>query len=361
MVSKTNNYFSRGFGSLATKAKTSLVALALAAGCGPSYQKPAFEFDKVGVIPLPSQASNADKRGFADFNNDGLTDMVEVNDEAWVGQKWEMKLYAGTKGEDGLIHFKDPVTLELPLKGKWTASKTKLDTADVNGDGFADVVISQYKEGILKDTYTLGFALNQGDGNFVFQRDISKEKVPFGEALVRLVDQFDDSQGNKSLSFYLQLDWADMNGDGKDDFVFFWKQKNGVYVETWYSSSSGNTISFDDWSNTNVDSIMYGVGSKGAKRIDVEDLTGDNKADILVYDPKVGDGIDISTGENLSSGKSLKFASRAPARLTEIEMNPAGFEKRDSFDINLDGCADYIHAGRQGIKPSISYILRKCG
>jgi hypothetical protein len=86
------------------------------------------------------------------------------------------------------------------------------------------------------------------------------------------------------------------------------------------------------------------------------DLNGDGLADILSYDPRIGTQLRIAYARN-SGAQSV-----VPRDFwgTEIEMDFIGFEKRDSFDINLDGCDDYVHAGTQGKQRFIGYLLSWC-
>lgn len=326
------------------------------------HARPALRFSKAGMVDLPEEAGYAKKRGFADFTCDGITDMIELRDEAIIGQKWTGKIFAGYKGDDGLLHFAKPRKFNLPINSKWFSSKTKLDTADVNGDKCADVVVTQYFEGILTDTYKMGIAMNLGDGTkYKLLENVSREGVPFGVAILRLAESMDENYEN--INDYLQLDWSDVNGDGKDDANIFWKSGflgSDLYVEAWYSSTPTNNtdkVDFSGWSSQKLPDFLKGVSIRD---VDTEDFTGNGKADVVIFDAYRGsDKIRIGFAENRSAGNRVHYTVHKDFVGREIDMDTIGFEKRDSFDVNFDGKADYIHAGTKGSARKMSYLLTK--
>ena len=358
-----NNYI-RTLGTAALLALFGLTMGSCSRDSKLSNAEPAIVFTQKGVVPLSSQASYAKKRGFADFNRDNITDMVEVNDESVIGQDWKARIFYGQKGKDGKIRMKDtPVILDLPIKKGWFTSQTKLDTGDVNGDGLADIILTQYTEGLLSDKFYIAIAVNQGnEKGFKLVEDITRDGVAFSEAFLRFVDAMDDDVSD--IDKWLKMDWADVDGDKKDDLILCWldyniTSGNDLYVEVWYSATkkAGEGIKFSGDSHTTLKQFMHRVS---IKYLDTGDLNGDGLADIMIYDPHIGTSIEISTAINESNGRQVSYRIHKDSKLEEIEVDTVAFEKRDSFDVNLDGCDDYVHAGRKSGTPILSYILVKC-
>jgi len=347
--------------------KTLLTLLAtaglVASGCSRDSAmenaQPALQFSKPHIVQLPSEATSALKRGFADFTGDGITDMIEINDEAFFGQEWKGNIFPGNKGPDGVLGFTSPYTVDLPIQAKWFSSQTKLDTGDINGDGFADVILTQYIEGFRRDTYHFSVGVNQDGKNFSFTGDVFYEEKSIGESIISFIARM-NVDSHEDIYDYFKMDWADMNGDGKDDLVLLVKQSSGVmsyndlYVETWLSESD-NQLRFGGGGSTVVPGILYALMMN---QVDTEDFTGDGLADIVFYRDHIGRGIDIAFAHNQSTDGQLNFTAHKDFKGEEPDFDSfTFFSKRDSFDANGDGRADYVHAGKIDGKPSIAYMF----
>lgn len=313
----------------------------------------ALAFHSAGHVQISNQAEDAEKRGFADFNGDGLTDMIEINDTVWWGQKWVGRIFEGKKNQDGLLTFVDPYEVSLPISEDWFTEQTKFDTADVNGDGFSDVVIAQ----LTDDQYTIKVALNQHDGKtFRLVEKVTYQDRALGTHLFQVVDDI-QSDEDKSLSDYFKMDWADADGDRKDDLFLLWETTiHTLSVEVWFSKGSSDLTSevrFGGKASYLLTDFLY---NRSIKEVDTEDVNGDHRADFWIYTPSIGDGIQIAIALN----EKDRFVQRKDFVGKEIELDVIGFEKRDSFDINLDGCADYTHIGTLWSDCYVSYLLSPC-
>ncbi len=95
-----------------------------------------------GVIDLPQQTSYADKRGFADFDGDGVIDMVELG--GFVSSFNKGNIFWGTRDVNNSVNFgfeEEPLLFTAPFKyRKIRSTEPKLDTGDINGDGCADFI-----------------------------------------------------------------------------------------------------------------------------------------------------------------------------------------------------------------------------
>lgn len=339
--------------------KKTLFAGALAilslVGCGNDFSnaRSAIEYSPPNTVQLPYNASYAEKRGFGDMNGDGLTDMVEIIDDKFIGTDYKAKIFYG-QNENGLLTFASGRDYDINVKVNWFSSQTKFDIADINGDGFADITFTQYKKGIFSDTYDISVSINDKEGGFKYATSCTKNNVPLGVGLLRVFEAMNDDYEN--IHDYFKMDWEDMNGDGKADIVFLSRNDSGeLFVETWLSNSDKQNVSFYDGGEAVIYDFMWNTS---ASLIDVEDVTGDGKSDIIVYKTHWGDSMTLRIAENTTRNR-FSFVKHKESKITEIEMNWVGFEKRDGVDMNFDGKTDYIHAGNRKGGKWISYNLVK--
>lgn len=314
---------------------------------------------RVGQVALPDETWFATKRGFCDVNGDGLSDMLEINDHALIGQNWLAQIFLGRRESDGLLHFSRPYTAAFRLHAEWLRSSLiKLDTADVNGDGFCDVVMTQYQEGLGKDRFHITVGMNAGDGRtFRFVSDITHSNKPAGVQLMRIIDSIHEEADD--LNSWFKMDWADLDGDGRDDLWLFWRTDwlgRHLQVEVWPSTTPKGAMDALSFGSERRASLPGFLTRLAVFNIDTEDMNGDGRSDVVIYDPHVGTGLRVAYAHNNGTG----FVIHRDFEGHEIEMDLWGFEKRDAFDINLDGCADYIHAGTHGKERAISYLLSPC-
>jgi hypothetical protein len=221
----------------------------------------------------------------ADINGDGRTDNIYVYPPG--GVVWTFR----SKG-DGTF---TPASYALPNGfdaggGTWT-------TADINGDGKADLVYF-YPQGGIVWTFR-----SKGDGTFTS----GGYGLPHG---------FDAGGGTWTT--------ADFNGDGKADLVYFYPQ--GGIVWTFRSKGDGTFTS-----------AGYGLphGFDGINgRWSTADINGDGRADLVyVYPP--GDVV-------------WTFRSKGDGTFTPVQYAlPHGFDASNgtwmSADINGDGRADLAY------------------
>ncbi len=327
------------------------------------YKAPiAFE-KKPTKLPLPKSASYAEKRGFGDFNNDGIEDMYEIEDKDVFGQNYEVRVFKGeykkAEGADStkeLLHFSNEVTsIPLPVTVSWFSNLTKIDVADVNGDGYADVIFSEYRvSNTGKEDLFFAYSLNQAGKSFASQKtdfSLTGEQT-FLQALLGFIHQGNSySNSEESVSDYLKMDWGDMNGDGNEDFVMFWRQYENLHIEVFYANEKGK-VGFDRTESYSVNKTLKNRFMRG---IDLEDFTGDGKQDILIRHDYKGEESIVNLLVNTGEG----FDPHNDFSLNTHDFDLFGFEKYDSFDIDKDGKADFIHLGKMDDKKFCSFNLNQ--
>ncbi len=305
----------------------------------------------VGYVKEMPKLRNSEKRGFADFTCDGIEDMIEVNDEKFFGQDYKINLFEGYE-KDGMVYFKDKRVVNLGIELNSWSSQTKMDTADINGDGCADVVFSDISTSWRDVNIRLEVAMNLGDVRFSSRTTKVKmnKGSDFTHYFKEMVKDISLSE-DESLSDYVKMDWEDWDGNGSDDFIIFVDDNNSLDMAVFLTEKTHKlTPEFVRQESVWADNFMYGVS---AYNIDVADVTGDGHADVLVY-----------SGNKSKNGFYYeKYAvaiydegelSIEKDKLVKVKADLDFFSKaskRDVADITNDGKSDIIYVTESNDKP----------
>ena len=319
-----------------------------------NYEK-SIGFSQPSTTALPLKASYAEKRGFDDFNNDGIQDMIEIEDTVVIGRKYEARVFFGYY-EKGILNFQNKInTIRLPIKFRWLTDATKFDLGDVNGDGYCDIIITQYTAGFRKDRIDIAFAINQEGNSFSFQTEnLSFDNGNTVADTILMFIEAMDGENVETLSDYLKMDWDDADGNGSDDLHLFWDGHHDLSVEIIYTENTkgGNARFSNRVSDFIIPEFMRG---RSIREIDIEDFNNDNRADIFLH------GYILGTGKNSISiaindgGKG--FIPHKDFLATDVDMKFFKFEKYDTFDVNNDGKADFVHLGEIGNEKTMAYNI----
>ena len=198
----------------------------------------------------------------ADFNNDGLTDLL-INNIS--GQSMEVKLNKGN-GTFASVRVPGPYeNYNYEIDGNY-GDALGFSAGDANGDGYTDVL---YDAPITRaggqTTYGLGVALSNGDGTFQSAK----------------VYPVTDSGSRRSELIFA----VDLNNDRRDDIIL--KVKRDPYTATFVMMNNGDG-SYGVPKPLGIDILgtAHGVGAA--------DLNGDGKMDIVTT---YGDGICALLGQ----------------------------------------------------------------
>lgn len=313
----------------------------------------AIRFGEPRVVPLPASTSYAEKRGFGDFNNDGIEDMLEIKDEKRFsfGQKYSVQIFYGQYDDNGILAFSDePTKLNLPITMKWFSSATKMDVGDVNGDGYTDIIFTQYTERIGDDRVDIAFAINQAGEAFVTQTENILYKN--GISLMQVIHLFVDAQGgyySETIYDYLKMDWGDVDGNGTDDLILGWDGVHDLYLEVIYTALGTREAQFVDMDEYEIVEFMR---NRSIQELDVEDFNGDGRADIFVHFSgwsKNYLAVALNNGEGFTPHKDCV--------VVDVDLEFFAFEKYDTFDVNRDGRADFVHLGEKNDQKVMAYNL----
>jgi RHS repeat-associated protein len=201
-----------------------------------------------------ADTSGRDIGNFADVNGDGNTDYVVV----WSDKNAHRHLASYLSKGDGT--FQEAIDTKS-LAGIFFADKSGRDIgqfADVNGDGNTDYVVI-WRKG---DYRHLATYLSKGDGSFY--ELIDTPNLGFFAA---------DSSGRDIGNF------ADVNGDGNLDYVVIWSDiDNHRHLSTSLSKGDGTFQAFID-----TKSMGFFVADKSGRDIgNFADVNGDGKTDYVV-------------------------------------------------------------------------------
>ncbi len=262
--------------------------------------------------------------GAGDVNGDGFADVIvgaRVYDNGQTDEGAAFVYFGGTGAFD--------LAADAQLESNQASARFGVGVAgagDVNGDGFADVIVGA-------DNYTNG----QSEEGAAF--------IYFGStgAFDLTADaQLESDQPGAQFGFGV-AGAGDVNGDGLADVIVgARKYQNGQAGEGAAFVYFGGTGAFDLTADAQLESnqagARFGVGVAGAG-----DVNGDGLADVIV-------GADGYSNGELNEGAAFVYFSNAgafnPAADAQLESNQAGaflgFSVAGAGDINGDGFADVI-------------------
>lgn len=288
--------------------------------------------------------STRDRVWPADVNGDGKTDLVGIRFDGQI----EYALSNGSKSFQGVVKSSSNV---FKTNDKWfdTTSMQRVWPADINGDGYDDFV---------------GVAI---DGRIY--SSINNKNNTYSANTYKGGSGFTSSWFSNS---YRQRVWpADIDGDGKMDLVGISNSGDVYWARSKGDGSFENTIAIGN----KVFPTSDGWFSNNHKqRVWPADVNGDGKSDFVGI--KVDGSIftAINNGNNTFSSSTAKggsgfttsghwFDTATTNRVWPADINGDG--KMDLVGIRFDGQVEYALSNGNGIfqntKPIDSYIFPTSG
>jgi len=234
-----------------------------------------------------------------DFNADGHPDVVDILPTP-IAQGGDSQLFFYKGNGDGSFQSTTSVGIDLHITGAFHAV-----TGDFNGDGHLDLVISSYSTDSNQPGQSLTFFPGNGDGTF-------GTPVTFSTLT---------SSGSPS-----SLLLADLNNDGKPDLVW----NSSVYL-----GNGDGTFRQQPLSVVDTPSTIGGFNGPLA----IGDLNGDGIPDIVVQPPSVGGN---TPGPAVYAGIGDGTFQTTP--LFAVPTLPSGTALVSALigDVNADGHPDLL-------------------
>ncbi|MBH1963385.1 MAG: VCBS repeat-containing protein [Comamonadaceae bacterium] len=348
-------------------ATAALCAVALPAQAAIIYGPAGLQANSASNAPNVSTAAVS-----ADFNNDGYPDLAVLNENTS-----QLLIYLGTP-IGGLALTRDFNNLVFGLQ-----VPRSISAGDIDGDGKVDLVI----------TDSLGVSILKGSGNnnadfssFGIQRppladadtgafnaslaDLNQDgkldivvgvheygnfggtdyfevlqNVGFGNFI--LIGQYEVSSSGYAADASIRTSHlADIDGDGKADLVF-----RGSYIGTnisWLKGlGNGGFL-------PQADLLGVGAGATDIEDIEVADIDGDGKIDILMQNSN-GQGVWMAKGV----GNGI-FLPSTKLYATGVSGNNRDMGRIIIADVNGDGRLDVISDGNVGLQQANhSFVLNE--
>jgi endonuclease/exonuclease/phosphatase family metal-dependent hydrolase len=236
---------------------------------------------------------------FADVNGDGKKDKIYWN-STFDGGKPQVFLSNG----DGTF----ATTAVVHTAGASALNTTRYYYADIDGDGKADEILW---DPTLNSGKTMVY-LATGGGNFS-------------------ATAINNTQGT-SAGTTTTYNFADVNGDGKADKVYWNGTVDSGHTRIYLATSGGF------FSNTVISNTDAGMSTTGGTLFYFADVNGDGKADKIMWQP------------TLSSGKPMVYLANGDGTFTASStFSNSGASSASAgttfyfADVNGDGRADKIY------------------
>lgn len=138
-------------------------------------------------------------------------------------------------------------------------------------------------------------------------------------------------------------DLADLNGDGRVDWVVAYSDASGGYTETWLNSGTG-------WNVSTAYRLPYVMSQSDAQPAGtvlghLVDLNGDALPDYVVATRDHAGGVHLNAWLNTGAGWSPASNFAPPALLHDYATNPNGVQRGRVFDVNGDGLPKFQGVG----------------
>jgi hypothetical protein len=272
---------------------------------------------KAGVTTTPislSAGGSTSAASAGDVNGDGFADVV-VGWDSGGATSGSVSVYMGGPGGPATTAA---LTLIGPGGGGSTFGGAVASAGDIDGDGYADVVVGAKRDPNLNGVSVGAIYIYRGSATGLSSAPSTRIQAPasgyFGGAVASA---------------------GDVDGNGYADVIVGAPLSNAAYV---YLGSAAGLSSTNVVTYSGAASSSFGSSVSGA-----DDLNGDGYADIIVGAPGSASGAAGAAFVYLGSASGLGTTAVNPA--SKLPNSNFGSSVAGAGDVNGDGFADVIVGG----------------
>lgn len=266
-----------------------------------SFDGQGFELSQLdGPYSFPSSGNGLYNLCMCDFNQDGKVDIAtsDIDDD-------KITILENSTPDINSVSF---VQREFDIN----ANTRWVRCGDMNGDGLADLVFSASNSNTNKE-------------RIYIYKNISVEG---GAVSFELPNPPLSYTADGTLS--ARMDIKDLDGDGKPEIVVT-SISSGGGVSVFKNTSSGGNISFNP--TPVLPFQQFGIGDEKISGIDIEDLDGDGKPDVMVSEDESSE---VYIFKNSSTPGSISFSESLTLSTTGLTTNMR------AGDLDGDGLPEII-------------------
>ena len=309
---------------------------------------------EVGPVDSPFSTNPNTKLYFSDVNGDGKDDKIYWNYRNFNGG---VRVFLATSNGNFSNNY-------IQSKGS-VSPNTDYNFADVNGDGKADKIYwnkdveggkirvflatsngnfsdnDVQSKGSVSPNTDYNFADVDGDGKddkIYWNKDVEGGKVRVFLATSNGNFTDNDVQSRGSVLANTKYYYSDVNGDGKDDKIYWNKDFEGGKTRVFLATSSGD-FNYNAVTNSHSFSLSQNT------IFNFSDVNGDGKADRIYWNRDNFDGntrILLSTSDGNFSTNSIQnpFSTNPNTKLNYADVDGNG--KADRIYWNRDNFNGYV-------------------